>query len=446
MSFAKPQVVIVGGGFGGLYCARTLRNADVGVTLVDRRNFHLFQPLLYQVATGGLSPANIAAPLRGVLKRQKNATVLMGEVRDFDLVHRQVFLAGGANGRTECSQPPIGLPFDYLVVAAGMENDYFGHDEWARFAPGLKTLEDATEMRRQILSAFEAAERTPVFTEQLEWLTFVVIGGGPTGLELAGTLAEIARDTLRRDFRRVRTQKARILLIEAAERVLPGWPADLSEAARRQAETLGVEVWTGTNVVAIREAGVTVKTAAGEQQIATRTVLWGAGVRGSGLGVELARGAGVEVDRVGRVPVLPDCSVPGHANIFVIGDLARFEDERGRPLPGVAPVAMQQGNYLARLIDARLRGRTLAAFRYHDKGRMATIGRAAAVAEIGRLRFSGYLAWLAWLLVHIFFLIQFQNRLLVMIQWAWNYFTFARSARIITETALSDDVAQRRRG
>ncbi|MDX2200435.1 MAG: NAD(P)/FAD-dependent oxidoreductase [Phycisphaerae bacterium] len=416
-----PRVVIIGGGFAGLYCARQLRGAPVQVTLIDRTNHHVFQPLLYQVATGGLSPANIAVPLRGVFRRQKNVTVLLGEVTDFSPAERLVRLADGG-----------AVEYDYLVIAAGMQNFYFGRDEWAPHAPGLKTLDDATEMRRRILSAFEAAEREPIFAEQVKWLTFVVVGAGPTGLELAGTLAEIARDTLRHDFRRINTQKARILLLDGSDRVLPTYVPSLSASAKRQVEALGVEVRLGTMVTGVDPEGVRVRADGVEQLIPAKTVLWGAGVVASPLGRKLAAATGAEVDRAGRVFVGDDCSVAGHPNIFVLGDLAHQIWRADQLVPGVAPAAIQHGSYLARLIRRRIEGRPTPPFRYVDKGSLATIGRAAAVADIAGWRFSGYFAWLAWLLIHIFFLIHFQNRLLVMIQWAWNYFTFARSARLIT--------------
>lgn len=429
-------MVIVGGGFGGLYCVRRLRRVPVDVTLIDRRNHHLFQPLLYQVATGGLSPGNIAAPLRVLVRKQKNTFVLYDEVLDFDLQNKRVIVR---------DEEPIA--YDYLIVAAGMVNDYFGNDQWAEYAPGLKSLEDATNMRRRILRAFEEAEKTDVFAEQTQWLTFAVIGAGPTGLELAGTLAEIASDTLRKDFRRINTRKARILLIDFAERVLQVYPEELSESARRQAESLGVEVMTGARVTNIDADGVTVERDGAEQTIPTKTVLWGAGVRGSDLGQRLADAAEIETDKAGRVPVSPDCSLRGHENVFVIGDLAHLEDADGELLPGVAPTAMQQGQYVASLIHARLRGKTKGPFRYKDKGSMATIGRSKAVAKVGSLKLHGFPAWLAWLFVHVFFLIQFENRVLVMIQWAWNYFTFNRSARLITgdeenETAAADHALQ----
>ncbi len=340
---------------------------------------------------------------------------------DFSPADRLVRLADGG-----------AVPYDYLVVAAGMQNFYFGRDEWEPHAPGLKTLDDATEMRRRILSAFEAAEREPLFAEQVKWLTFVVVGAGPTGLELAGTLAEIARDTLRHDFRRINTQKARILLLDGSDRVLPTYVPSLSASAKRQVEALGVEVRLGTMVTGVDPEGVRVRADGVEQLIPAKTVLWGAGVTASPLGRKLAAATGAEIDRAGRVFVGDDCSVAGHPNIFVLGDLAHQIWRGDQLVPGVAPAAIQHGSYLARLIRRRIEGRATPPFRYADKGSLATIGRAAAVADIAGWRFSGYFAWLAWLLIHIFFLIHFQNRLLVMIQWAWNYFTFARSARLIT--------------
>lgn len=415
------RVVIVGGGFGGLYAALHLKRAPVEVTLLDRRNFHLFQPLLYQVATGALSPANIAAPLRSVLKRQKNTQVLLGEVTDFDLAERRVLLRDGA-----------AVPYDTLIVAAGSHHHYFGHPEWEKHAPGLKTVEDATTMRRRILLAFEAAEREPEPEKARPWLTFVVVGGGPTGVELAGAVAEVARATLRHDFRRIDTASAQVLLLEAGERVLPTYPPDLSAKAEAALRRMGVSVRTRTAVKAVRADGVTVQSGDTASEIATRTVLWGAGVQASPLAALLARAAGAETDRAGRVLVGPDCSLPGQPEVFVIGDMAHFRGPDDKPLPGVAPVAMQQGRYVARLITARLRGKVLGPFRYRDYGSMATIGRAAAVADFGRVRFDGYLAWLAWLFVHLMNLVEYENRLLVFLQWAYSYVTRNRAARLIT--------------
>jgi NADH dehydrogenase len=391
------------------------------VTLLDRRNFHLFQPLLYQVATGGLSPANIAAPLRALLKRQRNARVLLGEVTDFDLGRRLVLLEDGGQ-----------VAYDSLIVAAGVRHAYFGNDAWEVLAPGPKTIEDATEIRRRVLLAFEAAERACAGGEGDAWLTFVIVGGGPTGVELAGALAEIARDTLRRDFRCIDPAAATILLIEGAERVLPTYPPELSAKAGRYLEKLGVTVRTETRVTAIRDGAVDLVSGGRLETVFCRTVLWGAGILGSPLGARLAGASGCELDGAGRVRVAPDCSLPGHPEVFVVGDLARFE-HGGPPLPGVAQVAIQQGRFVARTIAARARGRARGAtFRYRDYGNLATVGRAAAVADIGRFRFGGTLAWLTWLFVHLMSLVMFQNRLLVLVQWAWAYFTFNRAARLIT--------------
>jgi NADH dehydrogenase len=414
------RVVIIGGGFGGLYLAKALRRAAVGATLIDRCNYHLFQPLLYQVATGGLSPANIAAPLRAVLRRYQNARVLMAEARGFDLVGRRVLLDDGEIG------------YDTLVVAAGAVNSYFGHDQWAQFAPGLKTVEDATEIRRRAFLAFEAAERATDAEEVHRWLRFVVVGGGPTGVELAGALAEIARDTLRDQFRSFDPAKADITLLEGADRVLPPYPPELSASAQRQLEQLGVKVITGAMVANIGPDTVTYRRDDNEETIVARTILWGAGVKGSPLGAELAHAAGVELDRSGRVPVEPDLTVAGHPEVFVIGDLALALDGEGKPLPGIAPVAIQQGKHVAKTIRARLAGKAIAPFKYSDYGTMATIGRHRAVAVMGPLRFSGYFAWMAWLFVHLMYIVQFQNRVLVLVQWAWNYVTWNRAARLIT--------------
>jgi NADH dehydrogenase len=413
-------VVIIGGGFAGLNVARALRRAAVEVVLLDRRNFHLFQPLLYQVATGGLSPANIAAPLRGILSRQRNATVLLAEACDFDVERRRVVLSDGA------------LEYDTLVVATGASHHYFGHDDWAEIAPGLKTLEDATEIRRRLLLAFEAAEREPDAETRRAWLTFVVVGGGPTGVELAGAIGEIANDTLRHDFRSINPAEAEILLLEAMERILPAYPPELSTKAARSLGRLGVSVHTGTVVTAITPQRVTIRHNEAEESIPTRTVLWAAGVQASPLGAKLARATGAPADRSGRLVVEPDLTLPGHPEVFVIGDLAHCAGADGRPLPAVAPVAIQQGRYVGRLIERRLRGETLPPFRYHDRGSLATIGRAAAVADLGWIRLSGYVGWLAWLFVHLMNLVGYQNRLLVLLQWTWNYLTRNRAARLIT--------------
>jgi len=420
------RVVILGGGFGGLYAARTLKRAPVQVTLVDRRNFHLFQPLLYQVATGGLSPANIATPLRKILKRQRNARVLLGEATGLDPLGRRVILSDGD------------LSYDTLVVALGSSHHYFGKDGWSRLAPGLKTIEDAIEIRRRILIAFERAERASDQGRIRSLLTFVVVGGGPTGVELAGALAEIARDTLSHEFRSIDPSHARILLVEGSPRVLSAYPPDLSEKAVRSLRRLGVEVRTGAVVTDIQPDAIVMRSGEQTERIPAATVLWGAGVQASPFSKVLAETAGATLDRAGRVDVEPDLSLPGHPEILVIGDQARFAHELDSPLPGVAQVAMQQGAYAARLIRNRLRGRTTPPFRYRDYGTMATIGRHAAVADICGVRFAGYVAWLAWLCIHLVQLVQFENRLLVFAQWAWNYFTFNRAARLITNLPTAD--------
>jgi NADH dehydrogenase len=414
-----PHVVIIGGGFGGLTAARQLARAPVRVTLLDRRNFHLFQPLLYQVATGGLSPANIAAPLRAILKKQKNLQVLLAEATDVDVARRQVVLADGR------------LAYDTLVVAAGSRPSYFGHDEWEKFAPGLKTVEDATEIRRRVLVAFEAAERETDPAARQEWLTFVIVGGGPTGVELAGAVGELAHHTLRKNFRTIDPATTRILLLEGADRVLPPYPPSLSVKAARTLQRLGVTVWTGAFVTGIEPEAVVVKRGAQVERLATHTILWTAGVSGSPLGKALGQATGAPVDRAGRVQVHADLTLPGHPEVFVIGDLA-LQPPGVPPWPGVAQVAMQQGRYAARLIEQRLRGQTLAPFQYRDLGSLAVIGRNHAVANFGRLRFSGFLAWLLWLFIHLLNLVGFDNRLLVLFQWGWNYFTRNRSARLIT--------------
>lgn len=415
------HVVIVGGGFAGLYAARELGRRGIRVTLVDRRNFHLFQPLLYQVATGGLSPGDITAPLRSVLKRHPRTEVLLAEVTGFDAAGRRVLLRDGELG------------YDSLIVAAGASHHYFGHDEWARLAPGLKTVEDATAIRSRVLRAFEIAERASAAAERQARLAFVVVGGGPTGVELAGAIGELARQTLKHEFRRIDPGQARVLLVEAEPRLLPGYPDGLSRAARRSLERLGVEVRTGTRVTAIEGRRVTLDGGGRAEPIDAASVLWAAGVRASPLARPLAEASGAELDRSDRIRVAPDLSVPGHPEILVLGDMARVEGPDGTALPGVAPVAMQQGRYAACRIRDRLRGRSTAPFRYRDRGSLAVIGRAAAVAHLGRLRFSGYLAWLLWLFVHIMYLVEFENRLLVFVQWAYSYFTRKRGARLITD-------------
>jgi NADH dehydrogenase len=421
MTESAPRVVIIGGGFGGLSAARALRRAPVRVTLIDRRNFHLFQPLLYQVASGGLSPGEIASPLRAVLKRQRNTRVLLGEVIDIDVGRRQVVLSDGA------------IDYDLLVVATGATHHYFGHAEWAVHAPGLKTIEDATEIRRRFLLAFETAEREPDPRRRQEWLTFVVVGAGPTGVELAGVLSEIARDTLRNDFRVIHPRDARIILLEAADRVLPPYPPDLCAKAKQSLERLGVEVRLSSSVTGVDDGGVTIHTAAGDERLAARTVIWGAGVQGSPLAALLAKATGAQIDRSGRIMVDAHLSLPGHPEIAVIGDMAHVEQD-GALLPGIAPVAMSQGRYAARRVARTVAGRETPPFRYFHKGTMATIGRSAAVADLRVVRFSGLPAWLAWLFIHLLYLVEFDNRLLVLVQWAWMYFTRNRGARLITGT------------
>jgi NADH dehydrogenase len=416
--------VIVGGGFAGIHAAKKLGHAPVDVTVVDRKNHHLFQPLLYQVATAGLSPAEIAVPIRQILEKYQNIRVLMGQVTTFDLANRKVMVAD------------LTLDYDYLIVASGATHSYFGHDEWATNAPGLKTIEDATEIRRRILLAFEIAEREAVVSGIAPQLNMVVIGAGPTGVELAGTLAEITRHALARDFRSIDPRRTRILLIEAGPRVLAAYPEDLSHSAVEQLNKLGVEVRTGSRVTEVAADHIKI----GDETIPAAVILWGAGVRASRLG----RALGGSVDKAGRVLVNSDCSVPEHPNVFVIGDLAAFSTGDGHFLPGVAPVAIQQGNYVAKVIEGDLRGKARKPFHYFDKGSLATIGRAAAVADFGKLHLSGFIAWLSWLFVHIFFLIGFRNRVIVLIDWAYSFFTLGRSARLITgSTELPSAVAQK---
>jgi NADH dehydrogenase len=416
----RHRVLIVGGGFGGLYAAQALKRAPVDVTVLDRRNFHLFQPLLYQVATGALSPGEIAAPLRGILRKQQNTRVLLGEAVDLDPDRHTVILEEGE------------AAYDTLIVATGSRHSYFGHDDWESAAPALKTIEDATEIRHKILYAFEAAERETDHEKRREWLTFVVVGAGATGVELAGALAEIAHDTLRHDFRSIRPKESRILLLEGAPHALPTYPEDLSAKAEASLERLGVEVRTNVRVTGVDEAGVTVDGSAARERLNARTVIWAAGVIASPFGQTLAKRAGAKLDRTGRVLVNPDCSVPGQPDIFVIGDLARFE-ERGQPLHGVAPVAMQEGRYVGKLIGKRLRGeQQVTPFHYFDKGELAVIGRASAVANLPRLHLSGLLAWLIWLFVHLMYMVEFSNRVLVFVQWGFLYLTFNRGARLIT--------------
>jgi len=412
MEKLTPHVVIIGGGFGGLMAARKLARSPVRITLIDRKNHHTFQPLLYQVATAGLSPGEIAAPIRWILRGRPNIQVLLAEVEDFDLTRRVV--------KTSDEE----LPYDYLMVAAGATHAYFGHDEWEPLAPGLKTIEDALELRRRILLAYELAERRAANGEDELPLNFVVVGGGPTGVELAGTLAEIARNVLAEEFRSIDPKHTRILLLEGGPRILPAYPEDLSQSAVKQLQHLGVEVQTSSLVTGVEPRAVRM----GEARVPAAVILWAAGVAASPLGKKL----GVPVDRAGRVLVNPDLSIAGHPEVFVIGDLAALKDEHGKLLPGVAPVAMQEGTATAKNIQRDLESKPRQNFHYVDKGNLATIGRAAAVADFGKFHVSGFIAWLAWLFIHIFFLIGFRNRLIVMIQWAWSYFTYERGARLIT--------------
>jgi len=416
-----PHVVIVGGGFGGLWAARALAGSPVRISLIDRVNHHLFQPLLYQVATAGLSMPDIAAPLRHILRRQRNVTVLLGDVVAIDRDARRLRCADGGE-----------FDYDYLIVASGARHAYFGRDDWAAHAPGLKTLDDALLIRRKVLTAFERAEAESDAEKRAAWLNFVVIGGGPTGVELAGTLAEIARHTLRREFRRVDPAAARVLLVEAGPRVLSALPETLSAKAAAQLGKLGVEVHTGRPVTAVDADGI----ALGEERIAARTVLWAAGVAASPLG----RCLGASLDRAGRVLVADDLSLPGYPDVFVVGDLASKQQD-GKPVPGVAPAAKQMGTHAAQMIRADLAGRPRKPFRYHDVGSLATIGRMAAVADLGRVHLSGLVAWWFWLLVHILFLIGFRSRLIVLINWSWSYWTYQRHARIIVGQPLPDEDA-----
>jgi len=418
----RPHVVIIGGGFGGLYAVQQLGRAPVDVTLIDKRNFHLFQPLLYQVATGGLSPGDIASPLRGVLSRQKNTRVLMGEVVDVDPESKTVTLKDDGT-----------LAYDTLIVATGMSHFYFGRDDWAKIAPGLKTVEDALEMRRRIFAAFETAEKTDDPDLRRALLTFVIVGGGPTGVELAGALAELAYHTLKPDFRQIDTSDTRVILVEGMDRVLPPFPPVLSDRAKRDLERIGVEIRLGSLVTDIQGQQVTIKQGDEVTTVQAATVLWAAGVRDPGMGGILAKRTGAERDRSGRVIVNKDLSVPNHPNIFVIGDLAHYAPQGARPLPGIAPVAMQQGQYVAKLIRKRLDGDTLPQFEYRDSGNLAVIGRNSAVVNMPWTQLTGFPAWVVWLFVHIFFLIEFDNKIMVMTQWASNYLTRKHGARLITE-------------
>jgi NADH dehydrogenase len=444
---SRPRVVIIGCGFGGLEAARALRAAAVDVTLIDRTNHHLFQPLLYQVATAGLSAPAIAAPIRHLFRRQPNATVLWGEVTHIDVQARAVQLEDG-----------LALPYDHLIVATGAAHSYFGNDAWAPYAPGLKTLDDAFEIRGRILLAFEAAEKEPDPERRAQWLNFVVIGGGPTGVEMAGTLAEIARHTLPGEFRRIDPASARVILLEGSDRVLQAMPPSLSQRAQEQLEKMGVDVRVNARVTAIDEEGVTVQKppeagagdsagSAGSYQIQSKCIIWGAGVAASALGRHLAEGTGCATDRAGRVVVLPDLSLPGHPEIHVIGDLAAAQSHAPgkdpQPVPGVSPAAKQMGRAAAANILRRLAQSETRPFRYRDYGNLATIGRNSAVVDlaspVGPVRFSGYFAWLFWLFAHVFFLIGFRNRLVVLMDWAWAYWSFTRSARVVVDAGSGDN-------
>ncbi len=417
------RVVIVGGGFGGLYAAKALSRANVDVTLIDKRNFHLFQPLLYQVATGALSPANISSPLRSILK-SKNTKVLLGEVSDIDPKAQEVTM--------DSEQ----VSYDTLILASGAKHSYFGKDDWEDFAPGLKTVEDAIEMRRRIFMAFEAAEKESSPSVRRAWLTFIIVGAGPTGVELAGAIAELAYNTIKEDFRNIDTSETQVLLLEGLDRVLPPFAPELSTAAAASLSQMGVTIHTKTLVTNIENDIVTIKQGDEVKEIATKTVLWAAGVKASPLGKMLAERTNAECDRAGRVIVEQDLSIKEYPNIFVVGDLAHYAHQDNKPLPAVAPVAMQEGNYVASLIKRKLKGNTLPPFNYADRGSLAVIGQNSAVVDLGFIKLTGFLAWLFWLLVHIYFLIEFDNKLVVMVQWVWNYFTRNRGARLITGNEL----------
>jgi NADH dehydrogenase len=428
----RPRLVILGGGFGGLYAAQALKHAPLDITLIDRRNYHLFQPLLYQVATGSLSPGEIAAPIRGVLSNQKNATVLLGEAVDIDPTAKQVSLKDGAT-----------VPYDLLIVATGSQVSYFGHDDWKAWAPGLKTVEDATTIRHKILMAFEAAERTTDPTERCTWLTFVIVGAGPTGVELAGALGEIANHTLKHDFRSINSKDARILIVDGGKRALGTYPEDLSKRAEQQLHNLGTRIRTGVTVTNVDEDGVTLKTPTGEEHIATHTVIWAAGVAVTEFARTLAKRTSAETDRSGHIKVAPDLTIPNFPDIYIVGDLALVNDKAGKPLPGVAQVAMQTGSYSARAIARKLQGKPpLAPFVYFNKGDLAVIGRAAAVANVFGIHLSGFIAWLVWLFIHLMYIVEFQSRILVLIEWGFLYLTFNRGARLITGVAANKSIGK----
>ncbi|HMF79189.1 MAG TPA: NAD(P)/FAD-dependent oxidoreductase [Bryobacteraceae bacterium] len=421
----RPRVVILGGGFGGLYAAQAFKHAPVDVTVIDRRNYHLFQPLLYQVATGSLSPGEIAAPIRGVLSEQKNTNVLLGEAVDIDPVEKTVLLKDGAT-----------VPYDYLIVATGSQGTYFGHDEWSAWAPNLKNIDDATIIRHKLLLAFEAAERSTDPAERTAWLTFVIVGAGPTGVELAGALGEIANHTLTHDFRSIHPPDARILVVDGGTRVLSTFPEDLSKKAEQQLGKLCVRVRTGVLVTGIDESGVSLKTATGTDHIAAHTVIWAAGVAVTDFARQLAKRTAAETDRAGHLKVAGDLTIPNFPDIYVVGDLAFVTDARGKPLPGVAQVAMQGGSYAAKAITKRVKGKAGSQKPYHyfNKGDLAVIGRAAAIANVFGVHLSGFPAWLVWLFIHLLYIVEFQSRVLVFVQWGFLYLTFSRGARLITGT------------
>jgi NADH dehydrogenase len=424
------RVVILGGGFGGLNAAQKLKRAPVEVTLIDRRNFHLFQPLMYQVATGSLSPGEIAAPLRGVLSRQKNTQVLLGEAADIDPEGKRVILRDGA-----------GFPYDSLIVSTGSQTSYYGNDQWREWAPSLKSIEEATAIRHKILYAFECAERSPTEEEARAWLTFVIVGAGATGMELSGALAEIANETLKNDFRRINPREARIILMEGGPRVLAAFPEDLSAKAEMLVSRLGVEVEKDVMVTGIDADGVTYKSGDESKRLPAKTVLWAGGVTANAFGRKVGERTHAETDRTGRIKVNPDLTVPGYPDIFIVGDLALSLSEDGKPLPGVAQVAIQGGAYAAKIIRARVNGkRDTKPFHYFNKGDMAVIGRAAAVANIFGFHLAGLFAWLTWLFVHLIYIVEFQSRVLVFVQWGFEYLTFSRGARLITGAAATDSL------
>jgi len=422
----KHKVVIVGGGFGGLYAARALKRAPVSINLLDRHNYHLFQPLLYQVATGFLTPADVASPLRAELSRQKNVQVLMAKITDIDVDRRQVITPG-------CQ-----FPYDSLILAAGASHSYFGHDEWEAYAPGLKSVEDALDVRHRIFLAFENAEITDDADEREKWLTFVIVGGGPTGVEVAGALGETVRYTLRTDFRAIQNDEVRILLMEAGDRLLPAYSPDLSASSARSLKKLGVSVYTNHMVTEIKYHRVEVRMEEKTKRIEAGTILWAAGVQASPLGRILHEQTGVKIDKVGRLIVKPDLSLEGYPEIFVIGDLANFSHQTGKPLPGMAQPAMQEGAYVADLIEQRLQGKSLPPFHYRDKGQLATIGRTDAIADLGKIKVTGFRAKLIWIFVHLWYITEFENKILIFLQWFWNFITMNQRARIIFDSSPPD--------